>query len=329
MLLRPRFKQPLAVKHQPHSDGNRFLRVTGLGAALLLCGVIGYEYVQVTSTPALLRAANAATPQVPVGVKVNNLPAQPATPAATIKADNPPKPQKPVAAAPPLRWGNGVLRETESEAAPSTTSKRASPAPRPQVPPSAPLPFAHMLELAWKAYQQGNYALARERYEQVMDGENNTDVQLGLGAIALRQHRNTLAIHYFQQALTLDPRNTTALAALATLGDERASDDVETHIKQLLDQQSSPGLQFSLGNFYAGQQRWREAEAAYFESYQADTHNADYAYNLAISLDYLRLYPQALTYYLKARELALSGSAHIDAVRLNNRIQQLQEQLTP
>lgn len=298
------------------------MRHAGMSGALLLCGAVGYEWTQ----PALLTAANAATAQQPAIAKTGVPAAELPVPAPTPMA-NQFKPDKTVVAAPALRWGNGVLRETNGEAAPVIKSKRQAAIPKPQ--PPAPLPFTHTLEIAWQAYQQGKYSLARERYEQVLDGDNNIDVQLGLAAIAVRQNRNDQATLFYQRALMLDPRNTTALAALATLGDGRPADDIETHIKQMLDQQPSASLQFSLGNLYAGQQRWREAEAAYFESYQADTHNADYAYNLAISLDYLRLYQPALTYYLKAQELALAGGAHGDALRLNTRIQQLQDQLTP
>ena len=193
----------------------------------------------------------------------------------------------------------------------------------PQPSPSVVTP----LEGAWQAYQSGEYNLARERYEQVIGGNSNVDVQLGLAAIAIQQHHREYAVQYYQQALLLDPRNATALAALATLGEARYAAETEEKIRQLLGQQSSAILQFSIGNLYAGQQRWREAELAYFESFRGDSRNADYAYNLAVSLDYLRQYQAAVTYYMKARDLAQSGGAHIDISQLNARINQLQSAL--
>lgn len=221
-----------------------------------------------------------------------------------------------------LRWGQGVLQKDRRHAAVVKTPHPASP--RKHADGSA-LFLTSMLDKAWHAYQAGQYSLAREYYGQVPDGDDNADVQLGLAVIALRQDRSEQAQRHFQRALMLDPRNVTALAGLAASSDEFHVADIEAQIRQMLEQQPSAVLQFSLGNLYAGQRRWREAEAAYFGSYQANPRNADYAYNLAVSLDYLRLYPAALNYYLKARELASDGGGHGDELRLNNRIRQLQD----
>lgn len=219
-----------------------------------------------------------------------------------------------------LRWGQGVLQKDKRVAAPRNAPHSAPP--RHSASPVDRL--TSMLDKAWEAYQAGQYNLAREHYEQVLGGDDNVDVQLGLAIIALRQDRSEQARQHFQRALMLDPRNVTALTGLAASGDELHAADTESQIRQQLEQQPSAVLQFSLGNLYAAQHRWREAEAAYFESYQANTRNSDYAYNLAVSLDNLRLYPAALNYYLKARELAASGNGHGDALRLDNRIRQLQ-----
>lgn len=216
-----------------------------------------------------------------------------------------------------LRWGQGVLqKDRRGVTAPKT--------PPPKHAASSAISLTSMLDKAWHAYQAGEYSLAREYYEQVLGGDDNVDVQLGLAVIALQQNRSEQARQHFQRTLMLDPRNVTALAGLAASGDELHVADTEAQIRQQLEQQPSAALQFSLGNLYAGQRRWREAEAAYFESYQANTRNADYAYNLAVSLDYLRLYPAALNYYLKARELASGGGGHGDELRLDKRIRQLQ-----
>ncbi|WP_124948754.1 tetratricopeptide repeat protein [Sulfuriferula thiophila] len=222
-----------------------------------------------------------------------------------------------------LRWGDGVLHEAQGQRVRPVKTKH--PVLLPTRVPAHIEPSITMLQLAWQAYQAGEYDLARTRYEQVMDGDHNVDVQLGLAAIAVQQHRNEFAIRHYQQVLMLEPRNTTALAALAMLAGERHAPEMEAKILQQLAMQPSAALQFSLGNLYADQQRWREAEAAYFESYQADNRNADYAYNLAVSLDYLRLYSAAVTYYQKARDALPASGGHIDALRLNKRIQQLQE----
>lgn len=228
---------------------------------------------------------------------------------------------------PAPQWGE--LHATHAHNRPVATAKR--PVARSKLPvvslARAPIPAMPMLDMAWQAYQAGRNDEARERYEQVIDGGNNVDVQLGLAAIAVRQNRYENAMQYYQRALSLAPHNVTALAALATLQEGgRHAVDTEMQIKQVLDQQPSAALQFSLGNLYAAQQHWREAEAAYFGGFQADQLNADYAYNLAVSLDHLRQYPSAVTYYLKARDLLVAGSGDdIDRGRLNARIQQLQD----
>lgn len=222
----------------------------------------------------------------------------------------------------PLHWGDGVMQEMEHS--PRVTQKakqrtiRSKPVGAPATQPGK------LVNQAWQAYQAGHYDLAQLRYSQVIGGEHNVDVQLGLASIALQQHRRELALAYYQQALMLDPYNVVALSALATWGDVAYADGLEAQIKQALVQQPSTRLQYSLGNLYAGQQRWREAEAAYFASFQADNASADSAYNLAVSLDHLREYKAALTYYLRARNLGFSNEKDRDVSLLNQRIQQLQ-----
>ena len=69
-------------------------------------------------------------------------------------------------------------------------------------------------------------------------------------------------------------------------------------MKLLLDQNpDSPQVHFSLGGFYAGQSRWPEAQQAFFDAYTADKNNADYAYNLAVSLEQLGQAKAALSHY--------------------------------
>ena len=82
-------------------------------------------------------------------------------------------------------------------------------------------------------------------------------------------------------------------------------------------------MYFSLGNLYAGQARWPDAEQAYFEAYQKNPANADYAYNLAVSLEHINQSKPALNYYQKARDLMQPGNVQFDPVRLDARINQL------
>lgn len=288
----------------------RSMRLKGMSAGLLamfaLSEVAGYDHAAIVFT--VLSTAHAATHDAGV-------------PSLTPVISNPQAvANKPVV---PLRWGDGVMQEIQRPPTVPVKTRRRTIRSKPIAAPA--IQAVNLINTAWQAYQAGHYDLAQLRYSQVMDGEHNVDVQLGLASIALQRHHKELALQHYHQALLLDPHNVVALAALATWGDVAYADGLEAQIKQALVQQPSARLQCSLGDLYAGQQRWREAEAAYFASYQADNEHADYAYNLAVSLDHLRQYEAALTYYLRARNLVLADGGRRDISLLNQRIQQLQD----
>ncbi|MFN3545253.1 MAG: tetratricopeptide repeat protein [Thiobacillus sp.] len=121
--------------------------------------------------------------------------------------------------------------------------------------------------------------------------------------------------------LDLDPRNATAQGALLDLLGNTDNQAAESRLKLLIDREPSPHLYQTLGNLYADQGRWPEAQAAYFEAFRSAPGNADYAFNLAVSLDQLRQYPAALSYYEKA--LALGGAHRFDREQALARVQQL------
>jgi tetratricopeptide (TPR) repeat protein len=51
---------------------------------------------------------------------------------------------------------------------------------------------------------------------------------------------------------------------------------------------------------------WPQAQQAYFQAHHLEPDNADYAYNLAVSLDHLRQPKLALNFYRRAEQLASS-----------------------
>jgi tetratricopeptide (TPR) repeat protein len=71
-------------------------------------------------------------------------------------------------------------------------------------------------------------------------------------------------------------------------------------------------LQFTLGNQLAQQGRWAEAQQAFFKAFAANPDNADFAYNLAVSLDHLRQPRLALEYYQRALKLAQTRAPSFD-----------------
>ncbi len=166
-----------------------------------------------------------------------------------------------------------------------------------------------LLQDAYAAYRQGDLETARQKYRLALQQDaRNHDALAGLAAIARQQGQDALAAEYYQELLELDPRDAAAQAGMSTLLKEGASAK-ESRLKQLIDQQpQSPALHFALGNLYAEQARWAEAQQAYFNAYSLQMDAAQYALNLAISLDHLGQSKLAAQYYQRA--LQLDGSAN-------------------
>lgn len=183
-----------------------------------------------------------------------------------------------------------------------------------------------LLNSAYVAYRSGSLDEARQSYLSMLakDGRS-TDALLGLAAIAQQRGENLMAAQYFARVLMLDPRNPVANAGMATLNTE--DDGNESRLKMLLREQGdSAALHFALGNLYAGQSRWSEAQQAYFNAWTLDADNAEFAYNLAVSLDHLGQGALALRYYRRAQELDAPGSAGFDHAQVARRIQALDQQ---
>jgi tetratricopeptide (TPR) repeat protein len=170
------------------------------------------------------------------------------------------------------------------------------------------------LDAAYDAFEAGDLASARQRYQQVLRADpTNRDANLGLAAIDVRAGDTGVAESRYQKLLERDPRDPYAQAALSALRPAQDPVQSESRLKTLISQQPDSGpLQFALGNLYSGQSRWSEAQAAYFRAYNADPDNADFAYNLAVSLDHLRQPRLALEYYQRALALAGQRPASFD-----------------
>ena len=71
---------------------------------------------------------------------------------------------------------------------------------------------------------------------------------------------------------------------------------------------------------------WTSAQSAYFEASKLAPHNADYAFNLAVSLEQMRKPHLALEQYQRALALLnQSGATSPDRLTLETRIQALQK----
>ena len=180
---------------------------------------------------------------------------------------------------------------------------------------------------AYQAYTRGDDATAQQQYRQVLQRDvRNVDALLGMAAIAERQGRDADALGWHQKVLEIEPTNTIAQSASISPRDNADPIAVESHIKNMLARKpDAANLHASLGNLYAEQNHWPAAQEAYFNASRLAPNNADYAFNLAISLDQMGKAKLALKQYERALELVnQSGSASPNKATLEARIHELQ-----
>lgn len=186
-------------------------------------------------------------------------------------------------------------------------------------------PLYERLRDAYAALVAGDAARAEGLYREVAAADaTNVDALLGLAALAARTGRVDEARDQFRQVLQLDPRNGTATAALAALPAAGSAGTTESQLKDMLrEQPASAPLHFALGLRYVADGRWPDAQGAFFEAVRHDPTNADYAFNLAVSLDRLGKSAPAVAYYQRALALA-AGSQQFDAQAAGARLAALQ-----
>lgn len=177
------------------------------------------------------------------------------------------------------------------------------------------------LQTAYRAYRSGDYVAAGRTYDRILAGQpRQRDALLGRAAVALQQGDRDTALRHYDTLLRLDPTDAAAHAALAGLRNQSPR-ALESRLQELLyAQPRAVHLHFALANLYADQQRWAEAQQAYFQAHRYAPDNADYAYNLAVALDRLDQGRPALEYYRKALTLSGTQAVQFDPVRLRARI---------
>jgi Flp pilus assembly protein TadD len=181
------------------------------------------------------------------------------------------------------------------------------------------------LTAAYQAFIAGDLDVAKQHYlKQLESNSSNKDVLLGLAAIATRMGQDNEAQTYYLRILELDPRDPSAIAGMAGLVQVADPNQTESRLKTLLAQQpDAAALHFTLGNNYVTQLRWAEAQQSFFRALSIDSTNADYAFNLAVSLDHLNEIKLAAKYYSQALVLAGNSPVGFKKAQVSERLKEL------
>jgi tetratricopeptide (TPR) repeat protein len=298
--------------------------VLGILAGFFLVGFGIYVYLQIANPglfirkppapqalPPLAQAPSQAAPPAPA--------VQPPLPTASVIQSAPgPAPSEPAAGSSPRsRAAQGDTAGRADSAAPRSTIVVSRTSAAPTVPP--------LLTEAYAALDAGRLDVAQRLYNQLLRAEpKNIDALLGLAAIATQEGKTEEATKDYMRILEFDPRHALAQSGLIAILGRADPLAAETRLKQLIAREPSPFLYFTLGNLYADQSLWAQAQQAYFQAHHLEPANPDYAYNLAVGLEHLSQIRLALGFYRRAVELASAkGRANFSLPQARERITQL------
>lgn len=178
---------------------------------------------------------------------------------------------------------------------------------------------------AYQSFQRDDLVGAENKYQAVLNSvAQNRDAWLGLAAIALRQKNYLQAKIWYEKILQLNPKDTVAAGSLANIDTLIDPIAAQAKIKLLLaEDPTNAQLYFYLGTSYTQQSRWAEAREVFMRAYRATPNNADYIYNLAVTLDHLSEKTSALNFYEQALALSSGQPINFDVAQLRLRINQL------
>ncbi len=233
-----------------------------------------------------------------------------------------PRPQQASGA---LASGSPALRPESASDSTGSVSPRAGEGLAPIAINAPTLAVDPLVEQAYQAFLRNDLAVARDGYQRALVREpTNRDALLGLAAIDVRSGQLNSAEARYLRLLEIDPRDSHAMASLISLRGQLDPVASESRLKSLIASQPEAALlHFSLGNQYAQQSRWSEAQAAYFKAHSVDPENADYAFNLAVSLDQLHQGKLALEFYQRALALTDRRAASFNPAHARLRVQEL------
>lgn len=351
---RDRARSVFASKKIPRNRRPIVIAILGL-VVLTAVGVYGYiQLMNITQTPPLAAVTQPPGP----AISVADAPLSPA-PDTAISSDLPaspasPSPQQELPITTPPSHSNpsadfGVAPQaTPTAISPSSTHVAQTPPPTPKQPAASaqstqpvtraisenpPIKIEKTsgsqqinptLTAAYQSFLSGDVGSAQTEYQRVLQQDsNNRDALLGLAAIAANRGQTDRAGSFYTRVLELNPADADAAAGLASIRSGDAS-QTESGLKKILAQNPESGsVLFALGNVYAQQSRWSEAQQAYFRAFGVTPTSADYAFNLAVSLDKLSQGRLALEYYQRSLQLAKQGGGNVNQDILRERIKEL------
>jgi tetratricopeptide (TPR) repeat protein len=324
-------RNAFAVKQRP--GNGRVVLAAGVLGLLAVAGIGTYFWLQLKPSASLI-VQRPSTPAVSAGLALNSQSPRP----PAIEASAPAK-------QPPVPTASGSSANADS-AQPIATKEVTKPKRALTPPPvggadgtfaGSPIHLTSALQAkpnaaaidAFEAYQAGNLEAAKLAYERLLQADpRNLDALHGLAAVAQREGRTNDAEALYARILDTNPRDAQAQAGLLGLHAQRGLGDpvvAESRIKSMLaSQPDSAALQFALGNLYARQNRWSEAQQAYFQAQAGDANNPDYLFNLAVSLDQLHQPKLAEQYYRRALAAAEGRPASFDSAQATSRLRELQ-----
>lgn len=294
--------------------------LTGL-ASLIGAAIAGYVWWQIQPRNSLVASGT-------------QLPARPPIPAPPPAVSPPP----PLLAASPLF-------PPVSTTLPVPALAPATPAPAPRrgrlgEPSSTPVPPSGRITIrqgvtqpnlnsavdrGYRAIQAGRHEDARRAYLQALRQDpRQTDALLGMAALSELAGQDDQAAAYYQAVLEAEPKHPAALSALANRHAATNPLAAESRLHQLVETQpQSAAAHFALGSLMASQQRWAEAQAAFFAAHTLDATHPDYLFNLAVSLDALRQSKLAVDFYQAALTASKKRSATFPAEDVTTRLREL------
>lgn len=233
----------------------------------------------------------------------------------------------------PADGGDTATRQASAPADTGETTSAgarepAAPQPRsaqPMVQASEDKPLGEALQSGYQALQGGDLESAADAYRRARRlAPDNRDALLGAAAVARRRGDPGEARALYQRILRDHPRDPWARSGVASLDGGRDPRRSESELKLLLrERPGAASLHYELGNVYAADARWAEAQEAYFEAVRAAPEDAAYAYNLAVALDHLGQRDAARRYYEQALRLADGRQTGVPLDAAERRLRQL------